>query len=80
MDTDRTHKQALKYRRKGKRSIGRQRERWKDQLHLDVQRTGTTTDISQFVMMKRNSINFTSVGQITFCSSTQMLSETLSLR
>jgi hypothetical protein len=27
--------QALKYRPKGKRSIGRPRKRWKDQLHLE---------------------------------------------
>jgi hypothetical protein len=35
VDTDRIHKQALKYRAKGKRSIGRPRKRWKDQLHLE---------------------------------------------
>jgi hypothetical protein len=35
MDTDRIPKQALKYRPKGKRSIGRPRERWKDQLLLE---------------------------------------------
>jgi hypothetical protein len=35
MDTDRIPKQALKYRLKGKRNIGRPRKRWKDQLHLD---------------------------------------------
>jgi hypothetical protein len=35
MDTDRIPKQALKYRSKGKRSIGRPRKRWKDQLHLE---------------------------------------------
>jgi hypothetical protein len=34
MDTDRVPKQSLKYRPKGKRSIGRPRKRWKDQLHL----------------------------------------------
>jgi hypothetical protein len=34
MDTDRTPKQALKYRQKGKRSTGRPGKRWKDQLHL----------------------------------------------
>jgi hypothetical protein len=34
-DTDRIHKQALKYTPKGKRSIGRPRKRWKDQLHLE---------------------------------------------
>jgi hypothetical protein len=35
MDTDRIPKQALKYRPKGKRSIGRPWKRWKDQLHLE---------------------------------------------
>jgi hypothetical protein len=37
MGTDRIHKQALKYRYrpKGKRSMGRPRKRWKDQLHLE---------------------------------------------
>jgi hypothetical protein len=35
MGTDRIPKQALKYRPKGKRSIGRQRKRWQDQLHLE---------------------------------------------
>jgi hypothetical protein len=35
MDTDRIPKQALKYRPKGKRSIGHPRKRWKDQLHLE---------------------------------------------
>jgi hypothetical protein len=33
--TDRIPKQALKCRPKGKRSIGRPRKRWKDQLHLE---------------------------------------------
>jgi hypothetical protein len=35
MDRDRIPKQALKYRPKGKRSIGRPRKRWNDQLHLE---------------------------------------------
>jgi hypothetical protein len=35
MDTDRIPKQALKYRRKSKRNIGRTGKRWKDQLHLE---------------------------------------------
>jgi hypothetical protein len=35
MSTDRIPKQALKYRPKGKRSIGHPRKRWKDQLHLE---------------------------------------------
>jgi hypothetical protein len=35
MDTDRMPKQALQYRPKGKRSIGRPRKGWKDQLRLE---------------------------------------------
>jgi hypothetical protein len=35
MGTDRIPKQALKYRPKGKRSIGRPRKRWKNQLHFE---------------------------------------------
>jgi hypothetical protein len=40
MDTNRIPKQALKYRTKGKRSIGFPRKRWKNQLHLEGKRTG----------------------------------------
>jgi hypothetical protein len=32
MDTDRILKQALQYRLKGRRNIGRQRKRWRDRL------------------------------------------------
>jgi hypothetical protein len=46
MDTDRIPKQALKYRPKWKRSIGRPRNRWKDQLHLEGKRTGTMPNTS----------------------------------
>jgi hypothetical protein len=35
MDTDRIPKQAVRYRPRGKRSTGRPRKRWKDQLHLE---------------------------------------------
>jgi hypothetical protein len=35
MDTDRITRQALKYRPKRKRSTGRPRKRWKEQLHLE---------------------------------------------
>jgi len=35
-------KQALKYKPKGRRNIGRPRKRWRDQLHLEDQRTGNT--------------------------------------
>jgi len=35
MDTNRLPKQALQYKPKGRRSIGRPRKRWRDQLHLE---------------------------------------------
>jgi hypothetical protein len=35
MDTDRIPKHVQKYGPKGKRSIGRPRKRWKNQLHLE---------------------------------------------
>ena len=40
MDTDRLPKQALQYKPKGRRNIGRPRKRWRDQLHLEDQGTG----------------------------------------
>jgi hypothetical protein len=35
MDTNRIPKQALKYRPRERRNIGRPRKRWRDQLHLE---------------------------------------------
>ena len=40
MDTNRLPKQALQYKPKGRRNIGRLRKRWRDQLHLEDQGTG----------------------------------------
>ena len=40
MDTHRLPKQALQYKPKGRRNIGRPRKRWRDQLHLEDQGTG----------------------------------------
>jgi hypothetical protein len=53
MGTDRMPKQGLKYRPKGKRSIGHPRNRWRDQLQLEGQRTGTTPDTSKLMMMMK---------------------------
>jgi hypothetical protein len=35
MDRNRIPKQALQYRPKGRRNMGRPRKRWRDQLHLE---------------------------------------------
>ena len=42
MDTNRLQKQALQYKPKGRRNVGRPRNRWRDQLHLEDQGTGNT--------------------------------------
>jgi len=42
MDTNRLPKQALQYKPKVRRNIGRPRKRWKDQLHLEDQGTVNT--------------------------------------
>ena len=46
MDTNRLPKQALQYKQKGRRNIGRPRKRWRDQLHLQDQGTGNTPNPS----------------------------------
>jgi hypothetical protein len=46
MDTNRIPKQALQYKLKGRRDIGRPRKRWRDQLHLEDQGTGNTPNPS----------------------------------
>ena len=42
MDINRLTKQALQYKPKGRRNVGRPRKRWRDQLHLEDQGTGNT--------------------------------------
>ena len=44
MDTNRLPKQALQYKPKGRRNVGRPRKRWRDQLHLEDQ--GQETHLS----------------------------------
>jgi len=46
MDTNRIQKQALQYKPKRRRNIGRPRKRWRDQLHIDDQGTGNTPSTS----------------------------------
>jgi len=46
MDTNRIIKQALRYRPKGRRNIGRPKQRWRDQLHFEDQGTGNTPNPS----------------------------------
>jgi len=43
---NRLPKQALQYKPKGRRNIGRPRTRWRDQLHLEDQGTGNTPNPS----------------------------------
>jgi len=43
MDTNKIPKQALRYRQKDGRNIGRPKKRWMDQLHFEDQGTGNTS-------------------------------------
>jgi hypothetical protein len=51
MDTNSTPKQALQYRPKGRRNIGRPRKRCRDQLLLEFQGTGNTLTFMYMMMM-----------------------------
>ena len=42
MDKNRIPKEALQYKPKGRRNIGRPRKRWRDQLHFEDQGTRYT--------------------------------------
>ena len=44
-------KEALQYEPTGRRNIGRLMKRQKDQLHLEDQGTGTTSNPSEFMIM-----------------------------
>ena len=46
METNRLPKQALQYKPKGRKNIGRPRKRWKDQLRLEDQGTGNMPQLS----------------------------------
>jgi len=47
MDKNRISKQALRYRPKGRRNIGRPKKRWRKQLHFEDQGTGNTPNSSE---------------------------------
>ena len=46
MDTDRLPNQALQYKPKGRRNIGRPRKRWRDQFHFEDQGKDSTPNTS----------------------------------
>ena len=46
MDRNRLLKQALQYKPKGRRNIGRPRKRWRDQLHIEDLGTGNMPNTS----------------------------------
>ena len=47
MDRNRLPKQALQYKTKERRNIGRPWKRWRDQLHLEDQGTGNTLTLQE---------------------------------
>jgi len=47
MDTNRLPKQALQFKPKGQRNVGRPMKRWRDQIHLENQGTGNMPNTSE---------------------------------
>ena len=47
MDTNRLPKQAQQYKPKGRRSIGRPKKRWRDQLHLRIKEQETRLTLQE---------------------------------
>jgi hypothetical protein len=47
MDTNRIPKQALQYKPKGQRDIGRPKKRWRDQSHFEDQGTLNTPNLHE---------------------------------
>jgi hypothetical protein len=46
MDTNKIPKQALQYKPKGRKNIGRPRKRWRDLFHFEDQGTENTPNLS----------------------------------
>ena len=51
MDSNRTPNQALQYKPKERRNIGRPGRRWNDQLHIEGYGTVTKANPSELMMM-----------------------------
>jgi hypothetical protein len=64
MDTNRLPKQALQYKSKGRRNIGRPKKRWRDQLHFEDQGTGNTPYPSLNMMMMMMMMMMISVSPV----------------
>ena len=58
MDTNRIPKQALQYRLKGRRHIGRLRKRWRDQLHLQGYGAGTRPHPAELMIYSQLQVFF----------------------
>ena len=47
MDTNSLPKKALQYEPKGRKNVGRQRKRWRDQLHLEIKEQETRLNLHE---------------------------------